>query len=50
MRKKKSLRVKAFLLRKKIEKQTNCHCDASFCHKITFRTIWNQAICQKDQI
>ena len=37
-------------LKWKIEKQTNCHSDASFCHKIAFGTIWNQAICQKDQI
>ena len=28
----------------------NCNSDVSFCHKIAFGTIWNQAIYQKDQI
>ena len=46
----KSLLGQNICLTKKIEKQTNSHSDASFCHEIAFGTIRNQAICQKDQI
>ena len=50
---KKSLLGWKHLLYVKGRKTNNCHFDASFRHKIAFRTIcsiWNQAIYQKDQI
>ena len=50
---KKSLLGWKHLLYVKDWKTNNCHFDASFRHKIAFRTIcsiWNQAIYQKDQI
>ena len=46
----KSLLGWKYLSKVKDWKQTNCHSDASFCHKIAFGTTWNQAISQKDQI